>query len=377
MPNNTDFTIPKKLGIPGFNIAFIGKPEYYHSPASTAEALEVGSLQDVGQQALGVTRALAFSPELPAAADDAVFGDVLGLFVIAYSPALGWVVLGLAALLFAFAGMRARRAGALPAWQLGAGAATALALLLHAALLLRVGNRISGSGGETNYYDRLAAIPRLELQAFLFCLAVLLVAAVAARPGKRVLAAAPALALLLLGLLFGGWSAAFVGLAVASAAIALLLPREATSPLAGWFGVALFAFILCVAVQVVAPTAAPLITWPLLAAGLAAAIASFIDPELRRTAALVPIALVAALMGGHVLSLAHFTFLGVGAPWPEAAAMFALLGALLFWPLVQGAADRRHLVGAAALLMTAGAGIALSVRLDPMAETIPPYSNDK
>jgi hypothetical protein len=34
-------------------------------------------------------------------------------------------------------------------------------------------------------------------------------------------------------------------------------------------------------------------------------------------------------------------------------------------------------VGAAALLMTAGAGIALSVRLDPMAETIPPYSNDK
>jgi hypothetical protein len=38
MPNNTDFTIPKEKGIAGFNFAFIGRGELYHSPAGDARS---------------------------------------------------------------------------------------------------------------------------------------------------------------------------------------------------------------------------------------------------------------------------------------------------------------------------------------------------
>jgi hypothetical protein len=89
MPNNTDFTIPKERGYGGFNFAFIGLAGLYHSPLATADRLDQGALQDIGAQALGVAAALAFAPELPQRAGDAVFADVLGMFVIAYPPALG------------------------------------------------------------------------------------------------------------------------------------------------------------------------------------------------------------------------------------------------------------------------------------------------
>ena len=55
-------------------------------------------------------------------------------------------------------------------------------------------------------------------------------------------------------------------------------------------------------------------------------------------------------------------------------ALYALLIALLVWPLLRSAAPPRPFaIGAAVLLVTA-TGLALSVRLDPMAETVPPYS---
>jgi hypothetical protein len=50
---------------------------------------------------------------------------------------------------------------------------------------------------------------------------------------------------------------------------------------------------------------------------------------------------------------------------------------LLVWPLVKAAAMPRLFVIAASLLAVVGAGLALSVRLDPMAPTIPPYSEPR
>jgi hypothetical protein len=233
MPNNTDFTIPKKLGLPGFNFAFIGKAELYHSPAATAEALDQGSLQDMGDQALGVAAALAFASELPGSADNAVFGDVLGLFVVAYPAAMGWAILLAAAGLLGLAFARARRSGAVSFAELGGGVVTALALLAHSALILNVANRISGSAGGPNYYDRLAALPRLESQALLICLACLLLACIVVRPAARLLAAAPAAALLMLGLILGSANPLLLGLALASAVTAILSPGTAPAPGAG------------------------------------------------------------------------------------------------------------------------------------------------
>jgi len=377
MPNDTDFTIPKKQGFGGFNFAFIGRPELYHSPLATADRLDRGALQDLGAQSLGVASALAFAPELPARADDAVFGDVLGLFVIAYPPAIGWLILGLAAALFAFAWVRVGRAGAITATDLAGGTAIALSLVLHLALLLRVLNLLSGAGRGSNYYDRLAAIPRLELQAFFLALALLLAACIAVRPAQRSLAAAPALGLAALGLLIGGWSTLTAGLGIAAAGLAMLPPRQSPSVWGGWFGFALPVAALSLAVQIAAPTAGPLLMWPLLLAGIAAAAAAILDPATERWQGLVAPALATVIGAGHLFYLAHFTFLGVGAPLPEPMALYALLVALLAWPLIRSVADRRWFGAAAALLLIAAIGLSLSVRLDPMAATIPPYSDKR
>jgi ABC-type uncharacterized transport system permease subunit len=78
-----------------------------------------------------------------------------------------------------------------------------------------------------------------------------------------------------------------------------------------------------------------------------------------------------------LLYLAHFTFLGVGAPIPEAMAVYALLVALLVWPLLRAASRPRPFAIGAGILVLIAAGLALSVRLDPMAPTIPPYSEPR
>ena len=64
-PGNLQVTFDN-TGAPGFNFAFIGRPELYHSPLATPDALDRGALQDLGRQALDLTRALADAPSLDA-----------------------------------------------------------------------------------------------------------------------------------------------------------------------------------------------------------------------------------------------------------------------------------------------------------------------
>ena len=192
-----------------------------------------------------------------------------------------------------------------------------------AAALLYFGNLLSGADGETNYYDRLAALPRLEVQA-----------------------------LLLLG----------AGLCIALA----LLPRRRTL-WDGWLGLAGLSLIVAVAVQVALPAAGAIFTLPLLLAGVAMVAASR-APGLATPAAMVAAVLVLAWLGG----LAHSILLGIGAGMPSVAAVFAPLVMLTLWPLLPRVS--RRAAWAAALLLVAGAGgLALWVRLDPVAASVPPF----
>ncbi|MBU2117533.1 MAG: M20/M25/M40 family metallo-hydrolase, partial [Alphaproteobacteria bacterium] len=67
MPNGSDFTVPRNRGVQGMNFAFIGRPEQYHSAASTPAALDIGSVQHIGSQTLESADALVRAPALPAA----------------------------------------------------------------------------------------------------------------------------------------------------------------------------------------------------------------------------------------------------------------------------------------------------------------------
>src|SRR5690606_6995658 len=89
MPNDTDFTEARNAGITGLNYAFIGRQFDYHSPTSTPEALDQGSLQDLGDQVLATAAAMAFAPALPDKAPNAVYAHTFGDLMIAYPPVAG------------------------------------------------------------------------------------------------------------------------------------------------------------------------------------------------------------------------------------------------------------------------------------------------
>ena len=80
----------------------------------------------------------------------------------------------------------------------------------------------------------------------------------------------------------------------------------------------------------------------------------------------------AILGAGQVLAMAHLAFLGVGAELAPAMAVFVLLIAVLVWPLAaEGAGRIRPL--AAAVLLIVGLSMALWVRVDPPAASVPTY----
>jgi hypothetical protein len=90
MPNDTDMTVFKKSGAAGLNFAFIGHWEAYHTPLDNPGLLDRGSLQQHGENALRLARALG-SADLTALEDrDAVYFSVSGNFLVHYSSRLTW-----------------------------------------------------------------------------------------------------------------------------------------------------------------------------------------------------------------------------------------------------------------------------------------------
>ena len=314
LPNSTDFTPAKRRGWQGYNFAFIGRPAYYHSPLSTPDIVDSGAVQDMGGQVLDLTRALLAVPRLPAAAPDRTFFDVFGLFLIGYPASLGWLWLAIGIAGYAVAARRD-----LAALPRGAGAM--LALVVVAGVLLTLLNLLSGAGGAVNYYDRLAAIPRLQVQALLAC----------------------------------GASLAMVAALALSRRISAGVVAGAALPLA----------LLGVVAQAAAPTASYPLAIPLMLGGVAAAVGA-------RWLSLA----VAALVAGYALGFGFFLMQAVGPTTPQAVLLPLAIAASALLPLA-GAVLRRAAMMLAAVLLVIAAGVALWVRLDPLAPSVAVYSNDK
>lgn len=361
MPNSTDFTMAKQRGWPGFNIATLGRAAFYHSPLATPEAIEPASLQDMGQQALGLAGAIASASVLPGRTPDAAFSDILGRITIAYPPAYGWGLLLIAAALI---GVALRRRP-LPLAALGGGVAVTIALMLHAALLLVVLNALTKSW-PVNYYDRLAVLPSLEFVAVIGMAAAVAVSPLLHRRDPRMIALAPALLLLGPGLLLGAPLPVIAILSLAAMAAAWCQPSAAPDGSATSAAATILLLIAALFVQLIEPTAAPLIAWPLLLAAIALVTRAWLP---LRTG-LAATALLAAIGLGHLAAFGHFTFLAVGAERPEALVAYLWIGFPLLRPLLPDRASVRL----AALLLVAGIALAMTVRLDPMARSIPVYS---
>ncbi|WBO22017.1 M20/M25/M40 family metallo-hydrolase [Sphingomonas abietis] len=377
MPNDTDFTPIREQGLPGFNFAIMGRPEYYHSPRATADRLDPRALQDMGDQALDLASALATARMLPAATRDAVFFDVAGHHLLIYSPAAGWLIVLAAGLALAAAVLGLRRHAGFALRGIGGGIGAFLWLIAHGLLLLLVLNLVSGSAAHPNYYDRLAALPRLEMQAVLACLTTLIGWLTLRRFPYRAWGLLPGALLGVAGWKLGGPHLVIVAMAVMGMLAGWLAPVEGVSRWNGWIGAIAMLLLVALLLQGRAPLVAWIFAWPALILALAACLVAWTDPGFQRPwGAAIP-ALALALVVAPLIPLAHLAFLGVGAPMAPVMLAFLLIVAAAVWPLAKIGQGTRTALVIAGALVAVGLVIAVQVRTDPIAATIPAYSLDK
>jgi hypothetical protein len=254
-----------------------------------------------------------------------VFSDILGVTMLSYAPWVGWLVLAAGAVLLALGAYHRKYD-----WSARSAAGSAfdgVAVLVVAALVMFLLNKLSMSGAsaEANYYDRLAALPRLELQAALLALATVI--------------ASTAM-----------WARSDSSRAVGAGVLTLA------------FGVAM---------QQLLPGGGPVFSWTLLAAAVSFFVQGLAPADATGPRVIsVAIAIVALAWLG---ALAHFALLAVGADLPSAVAPLLVPALALLAPLMPEWKRRTAMLTAGALVLAAVA-LALWVRLDAIAPSVAVYA---
>jgi hypothetical protein len=285
-------------------------------------------------------------------------------------------MLALAGALGLFAFWGGRHATGVTAIEVGRGMlggvwVIAAGLVLTQAVRLLAGPMSSRAGSADAYYVLLARLPWIEAGVGLTVLAVgLAMLAGRDRVGRRVIAGAVLMSAFAATLL-GGFNPIVVGAAVVAIALSLWGPGTTRSPWGGWLGLIALVLALGVVVQVVAPTAAFLLTWPGLLAAVAAAVSAVIGARLKSTASLVAPAVITALGGAWIVYLAHPVFLGIGMDLPGVLAPLTLLVLMFARPLAPQEGARR-LAGAAAACLILACGVSLTARFAEPMEAEPP-----
>jgi hypothetical protein len=84
MPNYTDFTVFKEMGYSGINSGFIDGFVHYHKMTDSAENLDPGSLQHHGSNTLALVKHFGNLPLERSKAEDRIFFNPLGSWLIHY-----------------------------------------------------------------------------------------------------------------------------------------------------------------------------------------------------------------------------------------------------------------------------------------------------
>jgi hypothetical protein len=88
LPNNTDLTVFKSAGFSGLNFAYLDGATHYHTQLDNIQEIDERSVQHHGTYALALTRHFSNINLLNARERNAVYFDVLGLFLVNYSSAI-------------------------------------------------------------------------------------------------------------------------------------------------------------------------------------------------------------------------------------------------------------------------------------------------
>ena len=335
MPNDTDFTVARKAGAAGFNYAFIGRPFDYHAASSTPATLDQGSLQHMGEQVLSAARALASAPALPGRRPDIVYGDILGGPMAAYPAWGGWIVLLAAGVIGGLAFRKVFKTSPLR-WTDAIRGAVALVLTVVLSALLLAIIRI-GVGVPQGFMEQrplLAQFAVYEAAMALAALGAAILALTAARLGG--------------GRFWGAWAGALA-----------------------------LCWLLGAALQLAAPLVGFVVTWPLLAACVNAAVLAFAFRGRRKG---LPSLAATVVLGGLVLAeliyFAHGLALGVGADIPEAVSVFVMIAALALFPLLWPGAGELWTLALGGAALVACLGLTLLVRFNDPASARYPRPTD-
>ena len=96
MPNDTDFSVFKRVGIPGLNFAAVGDIYGYHTAIDVPERVTARALEDAGATVLAVATRLQRDDITHRTGQQATYFDLLGVTAVAWSPATDVVLLALA-----------------------------------------------------------------------------------------------------------------------------------------------------------------------------------------------------------------------------------------------------------------------------------------
>jgi len=97
LPNDTDFTIFKRAGIPGLNIGAIGDSYAYHTPRDTPDRLTDAVIRQMGENVLATAKALDHITPDPADSEQLIYFDLASRTTVTWSV-LGSRIAGIAAL---------------------------------------------------------------------------------------------------------------------------------------------------------------------------------------------------------------------------------------------------------------------------------------
>jgi hypothetical protein len=103
LPNDTDLTVFKRAGLAGIGFGNIGRPVHYHTPLDNLDNVTLSTLQHHGDHVLSMARAFAAADLRQTSHGNAVWFDVLSLFVVWWPQrySLGAAILGFLILLAA------------------------------------------------------------------------------------------------------------------------------------------------------------------------------------------------------------------------------------------------------------------------------------
>jgi hypothetical protein len=151
LPNDTDFTILARHGIPGLNFAQVGDGYAYHTARDVPERMKPSSVRETGENVVAIATALDRVDVMQRTAWGATFFDIGGVAALSYSMVVGWVIAATSLLFGVMAAVRViaavMRTGGVWRWVLTAiwsalGLGLAAAAMIGATWALRAAREV-------------------------------------------------------------------------------------------------------------------------------------------------------------------------------------------------------------------------------------------